>query len=306
MNRLLAHILLQLMAAPLVLEPRPGWCLGSREAGSGALLRLRKRLWESTRTAISIKWLNGTQIYIYAGNEICRSIFLTGCYEPNEFCLLERILRPGMTFIDVGANIGLYTVFAGTRVGREGVIVAVEPSSREFGRLKENTNLNKLTNVRLLQIAVSNFSAEAQLLVATEEKSGHNTLGAFGYDSVVLANTELVHVEPLDNIINEEGLQRVDVIKMDIEGAELFALQGAICTLKRFHPIIMLELSDRTLQNQKCSSTDVWQFLTQHGYRIYTYSNTNGVPVPAVYKHHFDAEDIVALHESTEGRLLRN
>src|SRR5207245_5070565 len=133
---------------------------------------------------------------------------------------LEKLLKAGMTFVDVGANQGLYTLFAAKRVGKQGVVVSLEPSSREFRRLKLNVEENRLTNVRLLKMAVSNYPHEADLLIAEEEKAGHNTLGAFGYNTALQCK-ERMPVETLDNILCREALQRVDVIKMDIEGAEL-------------------------------------------------------------------------------------
>jgi FkbM family methyltransferase len=209
-----------------------------------------------------------------------------------------------MTFIDIGANMGLYTLFASKKVGKQGVVLAIEPSIREFQRLRENAELNGLANVRLFQLAVSNRRTEAELLVATEEKSGHNTLGVFGYDSVMRYGEERVRVEPLDDIVQQEGLQHIDLIKMDIEGAEFLALQGAMDTLTKFHPIILLELSNRTLQHQGYSSADIWEFLTQNGYRIYAFDSNTGLPVPAQRKHNFDAENVIAVHELSRGKRL--
>jgi FkbM family methyltransferase len=207
-----------------------------------------------------------------------------------------------MTFIDVGANMGLYTLFAARKVGPHGVVVAIEPSSREFARLKAHIELNRLANVRLLQVAVSNCRGEADLLVATEEKSGHNTLGAFGYDSVTPQGNERVPVERLDDIVQQEELQRVDVIKMDIEGAEFLALQGATRTLSQFRPVLLLEISDRTLAHQGCSSQQVWEFLTQIGYSIYSFDDRTGLPVPSQRKHYFDSENVIAIHRLSEGQ----
>jgi FkbM family methyltransferase len=244
-----------------------------------------------------IPWLDGLVVHAYPGNEISRAIFLTGCYEPNEFCWLDRILGPGMVLIDVGANFGLYTLFASRKVGNRGTVVAIEPSSREFQRLKANVEANALSNVRLLQVAVSDRRGQAKLTVATEEKSGHNTLGAFGYDSVVPEDKVSVRTERLDDLVQEEGLQRVDVVKMDIEGAELFALRGAAEILARFQPVLLLELSDRTLAQQGCTSEQVWEFLSERRYRIYSFADDTGECVPAQQKHYFDSQNMIAVHE---------
>jgi FkbM family methyltransferase len=196
---------------------------------------------------------------------------------------------------------GLYALFASKKVSEKGMVLAIEPSRREFERLKANMKLNHLTNVQLLQVGIFNCRTEAELLIAKERKSGQNTMGkAFGYNSVKLQCREHVYTERLDDIVAREGLAQVDMIKMDIEGAELFALQGAITTLRQFHPVILLELSDRTLKHQGCSSGQVWEFLIEHGYRLQTFNGNTSQYVPAKRQSYIDSENIIAVHiEST-------
>jgi FkbM family methyltransferase len=243
-------------------------------------------------------WFTGLRIYAYPNDEINRSIFLTGCYEPSGFYILGRLLKPHMTFVDVGANLGLYTLFAAQRIGHHGLVVAIEPSRREFHRLRSNVEANGLRNVCLLQMAVSNYPREADLLIAEEQKAGHNTLGAFGYPTK-MQSIEQVNVETLDRIVCRESLRRVDVVKMDIEGAEFCALLGASETLAKFHPALFLELSDRTLQHQGASSRQVWDFLVEREYRIYVFDGATGLPAPAQPRDYFDAENIIAIHKSS-------
>ncbi len=292
-----------LVAARAAFSLYPGWQLGRGEWDSRLPLRLRRKLWERMKAPSKIQWLDGLCVHVYPGNETSRSIFITGYYEPNEFYALDKILKQGMTFIDAGANIGLYTLFASKKVGEQGIVVAIEPSSREFQRLKINVEMNALSNVRLVQVAVSHCPRQARLLVAAEEHSGHNTLGNFGYESVVQESEEWVRVERLDDIAKQERLDRIDVIKMDIEGAELFALQGATDTLAQFHPIVLLELSDRTLGHQECRSEQIWEFLTEGGYRIYTFDRGTGLPVPAQQRENFESENIIAVHKLFGGQL---
>jgi FkbM family methyltransferase len=245
---------------------------------------------------VIVNWVDRLVVWAYPENEISRAIFVSGRYEPNEFFFLHRVLRPGMAFVDVGANMGFYTLFASKRVGATGTVVAIDPSEREFGRLKANVETNALTNVSLLQVAVSDCAGEAELLVATEEKSGHNTLGSFGYGSVRAQGAERVRVERLDDILRDIGLGRVDVVKMDIEGAEFRALQGARETLRTVRPVLLLELSDRSLQHQGCHSSQVWELLAEQGYRLYRFSEETGLPVSAERKPYFDSENVVAVH----------
>ena len=91
-----------------------------------------------------------------------------------------------------------------------------------------------------------------------------------------------------------EGLTRVDVIKMDIEGAEMAALRGAVETLRQFKPVLLIELSDRSLQHQDTSSREVLGWLEQQGYRMFSFDPATGTPVPLTPRPHFDSENIVA------------
>ena len=281
------------IAAPPVLETVAGWYLGFGQSANLATW-LRKKAWRLLREPFPVSWLNGLQLTLIPGNETSRSVFVTGHYEPNEFCLLAKILKPGMTFIDVGANMGLYTLFAARRVGEMGWVVAIEPSVREMKMLEHNVEQNGLRNLRLQKVAVADGDAEVELLVAGLENSGHNTLGAFGYNTT-LDHREKVRAVRLDQLVRSENLERVDVIKMDIEGTELAALRGGSETLRRFHPLLLLELSDRALQHQLASSGEVIDLLTQQGYRFFGFAAATGLPEPLERKDHFDSQNVIAV-----------
>ena len=281
-----------------VLRPYPGWRLGAGEKRSGSLsTELRRQMWSAIGLPVLTPWLEGLSVYAYPGNETSRAIFVTGNYEPNEFFLLSEVIRPGMIFVDAGANMGLYTLFAARKVGENGTVLAIEPSTRECTRLLKNVEINSLSNVRLVRDAVSDSCSDVDLLIAQDEWSGHNTLGAFAYDTP-LAVRETVRSDRLDDIVLQEGLSHVDIIKLDIEGAEFRALKGAAETLERFQPLLLLELADRALCHQGSSSSQIWDFCRQKGYRIFSFDQTTGLPVPAQKKPYYDSENIVAVPAS--------
>jgi FkbM family methyltransferase len=287
--------LAKMIAARAVLEPHPAWHIGS---GVDSAWRPRKSAWVRLREPLLIKWCHGLRIYVYPGDEASRVVFLTGRYEPNEFCWLGKALTTGMTFVDVGAHSGLYSLFAAKLMGEEGKVLALEPSSREFQKLQNNVAINGLRNVRPLCVAASNRNSQAELHVAVDPDSGKNTLGAFGYETQ-LRCSEVVRTERLDDIVEQEGLSRLDVLKMDVEGAELLSLEGAVRTLDRFRPTLLLELSDRTLSGQGCSSSQVWEFLTQRGFRILRFDMNTGLPIPGHQEAYFGGENVIAIHENS-------
>jgi FkbM family methyltransferase len=285
------------IAAQPTIEPFPGWFVGAGQSGSFST-RIRKTIWRSLRDPFEVAWLDGLRLTLYPGNEISRSIFVTGRYEPNEFHALSRFLRPGMTFIDVGANMGLYTLFAAKRLQDGGRVVSIEPSQRERAVLQQNIELNQLPNVTVLPAAACERAGEVELLVADSQYSGHNTLGDFGYNTP-LDHREVVPAITLDSLLESEPPERVDVIKMDIEGGELSALRGAHEILSQHRPALLLELSDRALAYQKATSAEVLSVLESHGYRVYGFDRQSGLPVPLQPKDYFDSENVVALATAT-------
>jgi FkbM family methyltransferase len=280
------------LSAKPVVELFPGWVLGSGQRANSAS-QFRRELWPLLRHPFAVSWLDNSKLFLYPGNETSRSVFVTGRYEPNEFFLLQRILKPGMTFIDAGANMGLYSIFAARRVGPRGKVLALEPSGREFEILQKNVKLNSLTNVLTIRKALADRASDVDLSVAPLGKSGHNTLGAFGYDTP-LDHRERVQADRLDDVVYSEGLARVDVIKMDIEGSEMAALRGAEETLRQFKPVLLIELSDRSLQHQGTSSGEVLGWLGQQGYRMFCFDPATGSPVALQPRPHFDSENIIA------------
>jgi len=185
-------------------------------------------------------------------------------------------------------------LFAAKKVTARGKVLAVEPSSRECEILEANIKSNALQNVQTVKVAVSDRHGMADLLVAPLRNSGHNTLGRFGYGTTT-ERTERVSTERLDDLVQTADFNRVDVIKMDVEGAEMLALRGATETLRRFRPVLLLEVSDRTLQHQGSSSSEVLDFLARVGYRFYGFDQRSGLPQPLQVKPYFDSENIVAV-----------
>lgn len=143
---------------------------------------LRGRLWESMKDfpmgffPFRLPWLEGTELEFEHPNETGRQIYVNRSFDPNDFAVLRHFLKPGGTFIDVGANAGLYSVFAAKKVGPAGHVYAFEPSRREAASLSRNAGINRLTNLRCMQIAVGAVAGTSILSVADPEFDGHNSL----------------------------------------------------------------------------------------------------------------------------------
>lgn len=150
-----------------------------------------------------------------------------GSFEETEVNMFRDKLENGMTVIDIGANIGYYTIIAGKRIGGNGKVLAFEPEENNFSLLTRNISLNKLDNVSVFKVALANKTGEESLYLDNDNK-GHHSL------SSQKSKTEkrvLVRTDTLDSILEKYGSHKVDLIKMDIEGAEFLALEGMAKTL---------------------------------------------------------------------------
>ena len=282
------------------LELYPGWYFNCGWHTKNPITLLRRQIWarcyqSDKLRAVVIKWYNGLKIELSLGDDISQCLFIDGCIEPNEFVFLSKVIQPGMVFIDGGANIGLYTLFASKKVGPHGLVVAVEPSQREFDHLQRNLQLNNLANVKLLQTALSNRGGFATLQIAEWEHGGQNTLGNFVYPDIDSSHSVQVTLSRLDDLVKAAGLQQVDIIKLDVEGAEFSALDGARHILTTYYPLLLIEFSDAALRLQGSSAKEVKTLLATLGYTIYTFDSISGLPVKAGESCEL-SNNIVAVH----------
>lgn len=208
-------------------------------------------------------------------------LYVGGAFEPNEFVFLDAVLREGATFVDGGANDGMYALFAARRVGATGAVIAVEPSSREYARLLENVRLNGLP-VTAVRVALGREPGEATLSIAETGHEGLNTIGeAVSAPTVQTSGRERVRVVTIDELVEEHGLDRVDVIKLDVEGSEVDALLGARATIARDRPLILLEAEDERLASQGRTRDDLRAVVEELGYRLHVFDAQTGTLRPA-------------------------
>jgi FkbM family methyltransferase len=159
------------------------------------------------------------------------------CYEP-ELPYLERILSPGKVFVDVGANFGVYTLVASRLIGETGRVLAFEPTAQSFAILRQNIELNRFSNVDAFQVALAEARGKAWL------NYGWDPVGNWlGKDLRSGNGGEEVRTESLDQILEENGIDHVDAIKIDVEGAEELVLLGAARCLARHRPIVIFEFN---------------------------------------------------------------
>jgi FkbM family methyltransferase len=163
---------------------------------------------------------------------------LSESYEP----IVRKLLSPLTSdiVVDIGANIGMHTIWLSRQVGSSGLVIAVEPETSNFFILTLNQQVNSTRNIVAIRTALSSKSERGKLTVprATLMGQGSTQTASFSPKSYA-ANVDF---ETLDNIIRARHLPNVSAIKIDVEGAELSVLQGATKTIERFGPRLVIEV----------------------------------------------------------------
>ena len=187
-------------------------------------------------------------------------------FEGPEIGFVGRLLRPGMTVLDIGAHHGLYTLLASKRVGRVGRVIAFEPSPRERRRLLRHIGINGCANVFVEPLALGDHAGEADLFLVEGRQDWCNSLRPPEVDERTC--TVRVEVQPLDDVLRGLGISRVDFIKLDVEGAELSFLHGASKLLhSASRPAILAEVQDIRTRPRGYPAREIIKFLAAAGYR---------------------------------------
>ncbi len=217
------------------------------------------------------KLRNGCRVRVYPHDVIGKNIYIEGVFEPESCNFVRTHLQPGMTVFDLGANLGQYTLLGAKCVGESGRVHSFEPSDRMFQELRHNVALNDLDELCVLNnVAVSDKCGTEKLSVHTPGNEVYGSLGSSSLKGVGLTGYREVETVTLDHYVQEARIDRVDFMKMDIEGAELLALRGGERLLSRPDaPVILLEVLDTNMEGFGYSGIDIWDYLEGFGYCFY-------------------------------------
>jgi FkbM family methyltransferase len=189
-----------------------------------------------------------------------------GRFESAEIAFVDRLLQPGMTVLDVGAHHGLYTLLSSRRVGSGGRVFCFEPSPRERAALLQHLRLNRCRNVVVEDCALGAEEMMGQLHVVDGFETGCNSLRP----PTVMSTTSpvTVRVRKLDEWLSERKIDRVDFVKLDVEGGELAVLEGAAQVLERRpRPIILAEVQDVRTEPWGYRAKQIIEYLGKRKYQ---------------------------------------
>jgi len=191
------------------------------------------------RTSIDISkkhviTVNGYPITLIPNDEgISASLLMFKTHEPLTTQLISGILKKGMYCVDIGSNIGYYALLESKIVGSEGKVISIEPSPTNFKLLEENISLQKLHNIIAYNFAAGNKEGNVRFMI--DEKSNWCKV----VDDKEISD-KIINIESkaLDNFFEELSVDRIDFLRMDVEGYEANILEGAQKTIQKFKPII--------------------------------------------------------------------
>jgi FkbM family methyltransferase len=176
---------------------------------------------------------------------------------------LFSLIKKSATVIDIGANVGNVTLGFSKLIGETGKVYSFEPDPLNFSRFKKNIELNHFKNIEALNFGLGNKNGSFSIVVHDELNRGMNRLVENASE-----NTVLCEVLVLDDFISKNGITKVDLIKIDVEGFEKKVLEGAYQLLKSQKPVLFIELDDNNLKDQGSSAKDLINYLEEFKYRI--------------------------------------
>jgi FkbM family methyltransferase len=216
-------------------------------------------------------WLNNT-------GYLDRMIIREGEFEPMSTAAVNRLVKPGFTVLDIGANIGYYTVIASKLVSDAGKVIAFEPTVNFLDVLSKNIAANNLSNVEVMPYGLSNRTCELEIDIGPSSATLHSPPG---FDKVL--STEKIQLISLVDFVQTSKIEKIDFIKIDIDGHEPVFFEGAWPILDAMSPIILCEVSHLHYLQAGYTAWDFYSKVKEHNYKIYEESNLDEITTKEMF-----------------------
>jgi FkbM family methyltransferase len=225
--------------------------------------RRAETLMSHSNDRIALASAKGFSIYVQEDDTSVGQHVKRGVYEPHVTAVFRERLRPGMHVLDIGANIGYYSMLSASLVGPSGSVTAIEPNPDSAKLLEASRRANSFDNVIVVQVAAGRELG----LLAIHGSYGNVMTSAAPDDAAALINSTTVQTFRVDDLVARN--KKIDFVKIDVEGAEYNALLGASELIKRCHPMIVSEFSPSTMPGiSGIDGRGYLRFLLDFGYRI--------------------------------------
>jgi len=226
---------------------------------------------------------HGIRYHLDLNEGIDFSIYLLGAFEPGTRKTLRALVNPGDTVFDIGANVGAHTLTLAESVSPSGKVFAFEPADFAFDKLQRNLALNP-------ELASRTFPQQIVLAAKPSERPEPEIYASWPLERGAavhpkhrgrLVSAARAGVDTLDAFVAHQGLARLDLIKIDVDGHELPVFQGATETLRRFHPVLVMEISPYIHAERGHNFADFVALLKDPGYALTDADNGRPVPLDA-------------------------
>lgn len=206
---------------------------------------------------------DGINLWLGGDSVIDKCIIETQVWEPVTTLLVKKIIKQDDIIIDIGANIGYFTILFAKLSGNNGKVYAFEPTGHFYEMLNMNISANCFTNIECFKEGLSNKRCEIEISIDSSSATFHQPTGE------VIKKTEIVQLTTLDDFVSIHNLQKIDVIKIDIDGHEPFVLEGGLKSIKKHNPLIILEISHLHYFQAGITAWDFFDKLKSWDFNIY-------------------------------------
>lgn len=200
-----------------------------------------------------------------------QTVFALGEYEAPTTSIFQQVLKPGSVFIDVGAHVGYFSALAARIVGENGRVYAFEAIPENAKMIRKNAQINRFENVRVESVILSDQPGS---LIFHYGPEGHSGVSSIREVSGSSRHVEM-KAERLDQFMSQ--ITQVDLIKIDVEGAELRVLLGAQRILKKYRPALIIEVTPAFLEELGDSETRLMGLMDELGYTRKNIITENGL-----------------------------
>lgn len=208
-------------------------------------------------------------LFLNKNDAVLNALLLLGLFEKAETTLFKKLLRPGMTFLDVGANIGYYSALAASLVGSGGTVIAMEPEPKNHALLLETTRANPGPKYHVYMTAASSTNRTSTFYVSRENCGDNRLMGDHQSEEVTTWSTISVPCERIDTLLHQEKLPFPDVIKIDVQGFEADVIKGCDSLFaQKEHLSMMIEFWPDGLRSAGSDPLEFLLCLKNHGFHI--------------------------------------
>ncbi|MGC4022148.1 MAG: FkbM family methyltransferase [Cyclobacteriaceae bacterium] len=226
---------------------------------------------------------NGIKLNVDISDYIGHYIYFG--FEDESFNQLLSLCRQDSVVLDIGTNIGWVALNLAAKAS-DGKVIGFEPDPFNYSIAINNLRINQRSNLQVFPIGLGSENSKLNLEIRTPSNRGGNRIAPPNSQSASFSEVE---IKKLDNFLDDQKIDRVDLIKIDVEGFELKVLKGASEILKKCKPILFIELDDNNLRDQGDSAKELVESLLSMGYQIHNAETKESINDKSLFENcHYD------------------